>query len=399
MISCRDIIGRTVFESYSEFYFALCISAECLRRGTTLDMSEMVIDPSRLPENHIQYFKYLASKGALYLGTNVPEKVIDGGVLYFDTDFITENEDSLFENRGTLLDVNNFIQHFRSSTTVVSITNMGNTVMHLVAHYLLGVFMGEFPKVPLRVKVEGMNVKNTYIYINLLSLVKTLEIADKYLALDVDLSDYKQDIDYNVFCNNSFMSGNHHLWSISEKLGFLKKDGFCEGAICILWERKGINNSNPIGKLTGAKVIRINEITAKGIYCTSFAVNKTKEEVLEDYNSIDESSRYLFADLKYSKPHQADLYYDLVELGIESHFYEESQFITKIDRFSKVIKKVTIDGKMSSIEMSERDAIYWLLCQYNLEFNQTLYKRMYNKGNPMLWDLHGSIGIEEGVED
>lgn len=398
MISCKDIIGRAVFESYSEFYLTLCMAAECLRRGTTLDMSEMVVDPSKLPTSQVQYFKYLASRGALYLGNEVNEDTPDGGSLQFNMDFITENEANLFEG-GNLLDVNEFIQKFKDNTEVIFITSMGNTVMHLVAYYLMSIYLGKLPKEPLTIKVDGMNVKNTYIYINLLSIVKTLEIADKFLILNIDLSDYKQDLDYNVFCNNSFMSGKHKLWTLSEKLKFLEDEGFCEGAICILWERKGINNSNPIGKLTGAKVIRINEITPKGIYCTSFAVNKTKEEVLEDYNSIDESSRYMFADLKYSKPHQADLYFDLYELGIGEHFFEEAQFITKIDRFSKVIKKVTIDGKVSSIEMSERDAIYWLMCQYGLEFNRTLYKRMYNKGNPLLWDLHGSSEITDDIEN
>lgn len=68
MLSCREIIGRDYFESYSEFYLALCMAAEMGRREDKLDMSDMRVDKSILSKTELEYFKYLISIGDIYLG-------------------------------------------------------------------------------------------------------------------------------------------------------------------------------------------------------------------------------------------------------------------------------------------------------------------------------------------
>lgn len=52
-------------------------------------------------------------------------------------------------------------------------------------------------------------------------------------------------------------------------------------------------------------------------------------------------------------------------------------------------KRITIDGKEGDVSMSSIDAIYWLLCQYSIEFDRELYRNMYNDGKDLMWDLYG----------
>ena len=41
--------------------------------------------------------------------------------------------------------------------------------------------------------------------------------------------------------------------------------------------------------------------------------------------------------------------------------------------------------------MSEVDAIYWVLRQFNIDFDSDLYKKMYNHGEDLLWDSYGEV--------
>ena len=53
------------------------------------------------------------------------------------------------------------------------------------------------------------------------------------------------------------------------------------------------------------------------------------------------------------------------------------------------MKRITVQGKEADVEMNEVDAIYWLLCQYEIDFDRELYKSMYNSSKDLMWDEYG----------
>ena len=67
MILCEDIFKKRQFDSYSEFYLAMCIAAECKRRGTRLNISNMTVRYDILSKNELEYFDYLKSIEAVYI--------------------------------------------------------------------------------------------------------------------------------------------------------------------------------------------------------------------------------------------------------------------------------------------------------------------------------------------
>ena len=184
------------------------------------------------------------------------------------------------------------------------------------------------------------------------------------------------------------------MHTLSEKLDVMKRYGMVEGAILLLWKRSGMCENNEYGHITGAKVFRLDEIGDNFLGVTTIAVNKTKEEIKMDYYDIDESIRYLFVDLLDKKPHMESSELNIFDVGIDNYFYDESKFITLLDESEKVFKTVTIDGKEVRMKMSGVDAIYWVLCQYGIEFDRELYKRMYFHGDSEpLWDTYGESQI------
>ena len=97
MLDCKKIFGRNYFESYSEFYLALCMAAEMGRREDKLDMSGMVVDKSLLSKSELNYFKYLIGTGCIYLGDKglEVEDTIDPKTVeyYLNMEGITELKD------------------------------------------------------------------------------------------------------------------------------------------------------------------------------------------------------------------------------------------------------------------------------------------------------------------
>lgn len=396
MIKCNEFLGRYYFKSYSEFYFMLAVAKECYRRGTYLDVSGMRIERDVSPENMIEYFKVLVNKGAIQgEGLNSDAKEYTSS-LDLDTSCLSEleAEGKIFLECEDCLEwsyefaANSYSKY---NITLLNASKMGNSLIHLSAYYLASVYMGYLPEKPLKITIDDrQKVASTYIYINLISCNKTMGLFKENIILNIDFTDFSVDLDYSIFCNNGIMAGRNKLWSISEKKEFMKKEGIVEGSIVILWERKGMNESNPIGRITGSTIVRVDKIEDDYVYVTCLYLVKTKEELVDDYYDIPEDKRYMFSDLLDFNANTHPESFSITSLGVKNYFSsEESMFLDKIDDTASVTKKVTVEGNTNYVEMSEIDAIYWLLCQFSIEFDRNLYKNMYNEGNDLLWDMYG----------
>lgn len=403
MIKCEKIIGRNYFESYSEFYLALCLAAEVHRRGSQLDMTSMSVDKSILSSFELDYFNYLKSVGSIYIeGASVPEIVVDPSTVkyYMDMDDITFMEGNLFDVQDDMYFwstevMDRFVD--RKPLYFKRLSNIGNLLMHITAYILIGEYLGELDRKPFYVKFNGIEAKNTYYYVNLYSCCTTMEWFDKFMTLDVDFGNNNIDIQYSIFWNNGNVAGRCKYWNIDTKHELMKKYNMDVGSIVVLWNRGSINASNPAGKITGSTIARIDEIGDDFLGVQTIALNKTKEEQVADFNTIEPDKQHLFTDMLNYRPAQFTKVLSLYEVGIDNYFKDEYMFITLLDKSEKVVKRVTINGKEADVSMSGIDAIYWLLCQYGIEFNRDLYRRMYNGGKLLMWDEYGSDS--EGSDD
>lgn len=403
MLECEKIFGRKNFESYSEFYLALCMAAEMKRRDDQLDMSSMRVDKSILSKKELNYYKYLISSEAIHIDgldpTTVESVKLEDIKYYLNTEGITLLKDKLVFDReddyywSPEVVIENYVDGPKEFRTL---SNTGNLLMHIVAHMIICEYYGERKKKPLVIHFDGVKAKNTYYYVNLYSCYSTLQWFRDYVKLDVDFSNINVDVQYSIFCNNGQVAGRHKQWSREEKLKLLNDYGMLEGAIVILWQRSGICPSNVSGKVTSAIIARIDEIGDDFVAVTTIALNKTKEEITEDYYSIEEKNRSLFQDMLNFKPNKMAKILSLYELGIENYFLDEYMFITLLDKNEQVVKKITIDGKQEYVPMSGIDAIYWLLCQYGIEFDREMYRNMYNGGKDLMWDVYGDDSMYMG---
>lgn len=396
MLDCKKIFGRNYFESYSEFYLALCMAAEMGRREDKLDMSGMVVDKSLLSKSELNYFKYLIGTGCIYLGDKglEVEDTIDPKTVeyYLDMKGITELKDKLVENRpeeyywSVAWATANYLGGPRDFRII---SKTGNVLMHIVAHILVSEFLGEIQEKPFEIEFDKAGAKNTYFYVNLVSCSNTMEWFKERVTLKIDYGESSVDINYSIFCNNGMVAGKYKKWSIGDKHKFMEKYGMCVGSIVVLWDRTGMCPSNVAGKIVSATIARIDEIGNDFLGVTTIALNKTKEETRIDYESIDQNKRYLFRDMLSFKPLVQNKVLSLYEVGIDNYFYDESQLITFISKTERTTKRITVEGEESEVDMSGVDALYWLMCQYGFEFDRELFRAQYSDGKDLLWDLYG----------
>lgn len=389
-LSAKDIFGRDYFASYSEFYLALAIGKVLGLRGLSLDMDGMLVDADSVPQDMILYYKKLLYDGCITMSMYEKKGVApdvastDIDISYFNDIELTEEKDGcLYWSLDVARD-----KYGVHSGKFLDLLSLGYTLIHLIAYHLVNSIL-DGDKRKLIIQFDSFRAKSTFIYVNIYSILQTLEWVKGLVELDVDFGDYEVDLDYSIFCSNARVAGRYRLHSISEKLDIMGRYGMVEGSILILWERDGMCENNEYGHITGAKLFRLDEVGDTFLGVTFLGLNKTKEEVRQDYYEIDESIRYLFVDMLDKPPYIQSTEIDLFGTGIDNYFFNEEQYITLLDESEKVFKTVTINDEVVRMEMSGIDAIYWLLCQYNIEFDKSLFRKMYfGLDTTPLWDMY-----------
>lgn len=392
------------FDSYSEFYLALEL-ANVLHnlKGIVTDANGIDIDWSTLPKIAKDYFKYQAREGYMrYSGDLDTTPDVDEDLcMNVDVSFF-KSEKVFTKKDGVTYWSYQYAQKEYSQANWLTFRNKNTlafSMIALVAYYIAECLVNQdrFTDSDMLVLdiYDDMYVKNVYGYINIYSCIRTLDWLKSMVRLDVDTDEV--DMDYRVFCMNAHMSGKIKDYSVSEKVDLLEKLGMREGSILLLFERKGMCPNNRFGKIESSKVIRLDEIGDNFIGYTSIALNKTKEETYRDYLDIDENMRNLFSDILTKGPSQMSNVATLYNMGIDEYFGEDDEYlITKIDPYAQVSKLITIDGEVGVVDMSEINAIYWLLCQYDVEFDHDGFREMYSSDEMLLWDKYGSsVGYEE----
>lgn len=396
---------KNTLDTCYEFLFALALSAECKRRGASLDMSMMRIsDKDLLSADDIAYMHYLRDNGAIYDGVirevedkKYKDKSLESNLKYYcNMEAITTLGDKLFneENDKYYWDTSYAYKSYgKYAKELLHKRKIGSTILHLMAHMLVSFKLKEKEDKLVEFYFKTFEVATLYMFLDLLACERTLKVLKGRvkISLDEDYSDRVGDLDFNILFDTARRAGRLKKWSCEDKFKFFEKYGFKEGSIAILYERGRMCESNSIGTIQRSSVIRIDECITDlkkgaGWKITKLSVNKTIEESEGDYYGIDEEYRSIFSDLLYPKIGTMSTFMPFSGVGIGTYFLDEEYLMMPIERDEKVMKKVSIDGRLATIELDDVEAIYWILKEYNVDFDDTLYKEMYNEGKPLMWD-------------
>lgn len=391
VLDCSEFLGRNEFKSYSEFVFMMCCAKEVKRLGGIMDFSNMKIDKI-VGDKHIAMFKWMIYRGdILVVGLKPTSEPNVSDEYVFNMDLISKYDGHFFDDRGGewYWDYNWYVNQKCWGSDLVGVTaysQLGTILLHITAHLFVGMKFGYIKEQPVRFCFTKFLVKSTNIYINLLSLNQTLDWFSSSVNFDIDFDDASVDIDLSLYINNCMQCGRFAKWGIKDKKKQLKELGVVVGGIFILYERKGVVKSNIVGRIVNASIVKILEIRPSEIIVQVIPVFRTKEEIENDYYSISENERFKFDDLLEFKISCTRRTISLYSLAIGWYIYDEELFLLPIDEYGEEEKYISVDGERGTISMSQRDAIYYLLCQFNIDFDKDLYKSYYPLESGYTWD-------------
>lgn len=403
MIKCEKFFGRNEIRSYQEFYLAMTIAAECGRRGKQLDLSGMKIrGPNLLSKDDLGYLKYLRETGAVYDGSLPDKHFIRGSsddlecnrpVYWFDVDCITELEGTLFKETEDSYEWNydwayqSYGKKYQNSVTLFP--KLGNTIMHLVGHMLVCFDEEDLPVKKLVFSFNRMESMNTFMYLSLYACICSCERIRNIVELRLPYGEKcLNDIDFYVMYDSAKNGGTFKLHSWATKKEAMEKNGIQEGSIVAMYRRERITANNPAGVIKEALIARVESLgNLPEMVVTTLAVNKTKEEQELGYLEIDEEYRYIFSDMLDFRIPQNVERHNLCNVGICEYLYTEDWLMLPLDRQDTVTKIITIDGNRVTQQMDTVEAVYWILNEYDIPFDHDLYRKMYNNGRGLMWDL------------
>lgn len=411
MLKCDELLGIKVLSSYYEFLFALALAAECGRRGEVLDMSDISVrDKSLLSDDDLTYMRYLRDSGFIYDGSDdvLPNNVSYdyGEVKYFFSTkavddlysvLFKEKEDCYYWGTDYAYSVyGKYANHLLNKKAV------GNTVVHLMAHMFICFKLGERVEKPVRFFFKNLEVATPNMYRCLYACGEFLSCLKDVLIIDLD-EDYTEkvcDLDLDILVDTSKHAGKLRRWSFLTKKTAFDSCGLKKGSIAVLYEREGGNIKNAARPITSGSIIRIDDVIVNdGITwkVTKYAVGSTIEEKEDIYYNLDDEYKSMFSDLLSAGINSSSTSIRSDNTGVGIYFCDEDFLIEPIDSGVFVDKKISIDGKVAVVRMSEIDAIYWILNQYNVDFDRDNYRDRYNEGKPLMWDMYDGTPVRREI--
>lgn len=406
LIKYEALIKKSLIENYAEFEFMLAMSAEVGKLGHTLDISDCsIVAVDVLSNSDKQYFNYLREVGYLYSGSQPAKSYKPGSMedmfaeksdLYFDISLFDKLVNVLVEDNNKefymwSLDYTNQAYGLYRQT-VISYKTLSKMLLHLTAKLFVDIQLGYAVKKPLKLKFNEQESASVSVYIDLYVCKRSVPELDWFIDLDLQLGK-NVDLELSVLYKKATHSGRRSRYSVQEKYSQLLESGLKEGSVVALYERKKINVSSPEGRIDNACIavvrgLKDNPISPT-ITFTKHYLNRTKEEQATDYYNIDVEKRKFYSDMLRFNVNMVSDTEELYEIGVFERFYDETLLIEPLDCTGKVSKLVTVKGKSVILEMSEIDAIYWLLNEYEIDFDAEWFRSVYNDGKPLMWDLYG----------
>ena len=179
-------------------------------------------------------------------------------------------------------------------------------------------------------------------------------------------------------------------YSGKEKFEYLKKLDICKGDIVAVYERAKSTKANYIKRINSCHIARVTFVTDTDIGFELFNTCKLKYQGKLDFNDKTIAVKKMYLGKKlYEEFNSTKMSVPLAELGVEYMMHTERYFIVPLDQCDDSIVTMVTNGTSSDkLILPQNEFIYWLLKDYNIEFNEQRFKNRYIKGAEPLYDMY-----------
>lgn len=392
MTHIRDIFKKDYLETVSEYRLALSLAIEWARNGSILSFEGVLARGELQSRVHSGYKNFLIENNLVKGFTRLDDDFYPFTSLV-DYSFLSNS--NLFEDNEEYLywDADWGIKALGSDYYKYGgVGDIQYLLELLVARHLYMVHTGIESR-KLYIKLSQQLSLTFSSYLDIVSTYMTCPHLQQYIEIVLHERS-NVDLKLSLFQYDSNNLGFNKEYTVAEKLNFLELNGFREGMILVLFDRKGMNVSNSLGSIEMAHIVRLDEIVDSKLYLSPIKAIRTYEETAKDFLMIPEKNQYLYYDLldPYN-PIGDTIVVELRECGISNRFYREKHLLDSISTTDMVTKLISSDGNMFERDMNEAEAVYYTLMQNGTPFNSELFREYYFNGSKGIYDSLSHEGI------
>ena len=186
-------------------------------------------------------------------------------------------------------------------------------------------------------------------------------------------------------------------YSPVEKRQRLDKLDIKVGDIVGIYERNKEQKMNYIKSISGYFIAKVTDITDRHIYLEGILTKKTKCQGKFDFDDKTIAVKRMYSSVKpYENLTLRKMKLDFNDIGIEYYMYTELYMLVPLSESDDIVKQRVSDGTRTlEVNLPQNDLIYWILKDYEYEFNEERFLDKYFKNSvPMYTRFMNGEDIE-----
>lgn len=185
-------------------------------------------------------------------------------------------------------------------------------------------------------------------------------------------------------------------YKAKDKLSHLKNDlNLCEGDVVLLYERNYSTKFNYIKSVANCHVAIIRYISNTSIGLEVINTVKTRYGAEVAYQNQTTAVKQMYCGSKRYKEWNANKKtFDFTDIGIEYYLHTELHFIVPLNQADDIVELDVEDGngRSGKYALHQNDAIYWILKDYGIDFNEDKFLSTYFRGSKTAYEVFMSGG-------
>lgn len=193
---------------------------------------------------------------------------------------------------------------------------------------------------------------------------------------------YKMGLDMGLLSAQEWYDGK-------AKLDRLAKLDIQVNDVVILFERKDLQKLNHIKEITDMKIAVIESLSENSITLNIINSRDLKHEGNLRFSALAQSIKDMYSVSPFQNLRNEVKQFDWFEIGVEYAMVDELVFIVPLEECDDMkVERVTNGYETVTVALSQEEFIYWLLEDYEVNYNRDRFKQKYFKDRIPLYDSY-----------
>lgn len=264
-------------------------------------------------------------------------------------------------------------------------TNIYKVLVSIIAEYMARILTRQ-TEYKLNIFLEQLYSRTFNNYYMPLVVLMRLDWLNEWVELEVvEEALQSSDIEMEIEVRDAINLKNYKIYSPKDYVSFLDEIGVEKGSILALFRRNMGNDRVDkskfvIGTVESVSIVEVIDFNERDITVNVIPCTSSKAQKMREFMEIPESKKEAFLDLINPVCRKVRETFSMYSVGVEEKFGENSSFLlARFNPEERVEGEFLVDGEEKQVKLTAPQMVYSLLKDYNVEFNEGAFEKMYGK--------------------